>query len=605
MAAQLNENKSVLKDDAVFGLLSKLTELGQGHLFESWPAPGSNDDDKRRLASQLSELNSQYPGGLESYIANAKKLLAESAKGANPYEGFTPKVPAGERLTFGSEEFHVAEEAGMGAIKGAAFVLVAGGLGERLGYNGIKVELPTELVTESCYLEYYCRYILALQKRAGDDNVQLPLCIMTSGDTHAKTVDLLERFNNFGMEEGQITIVKQEKVPALIDASGRFAVDEIDPFSVSTKPHGHGDVHTLIHMSGTAKKWASEGRKWAVFFQDTNGLVFRSVPAALGVSVRNSFALNSLTVPRKPGEAVGGICKLESNGDGGSSSVTINVEYNQLDPLLRSTVNPNGDVADDTGFSPYPGNINVLLFNIPTYASVLEETGGAIPEFVNPKYKEGSRTEFKKPTRLECMMQEFPKLFKPEHQVGFTQMERWMSFSAVKNNPKDALAKFNKTGFAESACAGEADFYRTNRKLLNSFGVNVVVEASTRNFLDIPTNIGAKVVLSPQFGVTVAELKGRFPSADCVSISSKSTLVLDGDITVESLELDGALIVRALEGAKVVIKKLKVDNKGWEFEDLPADTEHPEILRIRGYSLAKREQRVIEFKESGEFVVEE
>jgi len=69
----------------------------------------------------------------------------------------------------------------------------------------------------------------------------------------------------------------------------------------------------------------------------------------------------------------------------------------------------------------------------------------------------------------------------------------------------------------------------------------VDVEGGTRKFLEIPTSVGAKVVLTPQFGVTVAELSTRFPSPENVSISSKSTLVLDGDITVESLELDGTL----------------------------------------------------------------
>ncbi len=33
----------------------------------------------------------------------------------------------------------------------------------------------------------------------------------------------------------------------------------------------------------------------------------------------------------------------------------MNVEYNQLDPLLRATIAPKGDVNDDTGFSPFPG----------------------------------------------------------------------------------------------------------------------------------------------------------------------------------------------------------------------------------------------------------
>ena len=39
-------------------------------------------------------------------------------------------------------------------------------------------------------------------------------------------------------------------------------------------------------------------------------------------------------------------------------SMTVNVEYNQLDPLLRATVSPEGDVNDNTGFSPYPGDEN-------------------------------------------------------------------------------------------------------------------------------------------------------------------------------------------------------------------------------------------------------
>jgi UDP-N-acetylglucosamine pyrophosphorylase len=49
------------------------------------------------------------------------------------------QVPTGERLTFGDKEFMKFEEAGAKNACRAAFVLVAGGLGERLGYSGIKV----------------------------------------------------------------------------------------------------------------------------------------------------------------------------------------------------------------------------------------------------------------------------------------------------------------------------------------------------------------------------------------------------------------------------------------------------------------------------------
>ena len=50
------------------------------------------------------------------------------------------------------------------------------------------------------------------------------------------------------------------------------------------------------------------------------------------------------------------------------TSLIINVEYNQLDPILRATVSPEGDVNDpDTGLSPFPGNTNNLVFMLDPY----------------------------------------------------------------------------------------------------------------------------------------------------------------------------------------------------------------------------------------------
>jgi hypothetical protein len=44
----------------------------------------------------------------------------------------------------------------------------------------------------------------------------------------------------------------QEKVACLSDNDAHLALDPKDPFSVQTKPHGHGDVHMLLHSSGLA-----------------------------------------------------------------------------------------------------------------------------------------------------------------------------------------------------------------------------------------------------------------------------------------------------------------------------------------------------------------
>jgi UDP-sugar pyrophosphorylase len=47
--------------------------------------------------------------------------------------------------------------------------------------------------------------------------------------------------------------------------------------------------------------------------------------------------------------------------------MTVNVEYNQLDPLLRATINKEGDVNNAEGASPFPGNINQLIVSLEEY----------------------------------------------------------------------------------------------------------------------------------------------------------------------------------------------------------------------------------------------
>ena len=143
--------------------------------------------------------------------------------------------------------------------------------------------------------------------------------------------------------------------------------------------------------------------------------------------------------------------------------MTLNVEYNQLGPLLKATVDPRGDVAGSDGVhSPYPGNINQFVLACGPYAQTLERTRGVMGEFVNPKYTDSSRTTFKSPTRLECMMQDYPRLLSGGQSVGFTVMEAWAAYSPVKNSPEDAAAKVRGGNPSHSATSGEIDIYNAN-----------------------------------------------------------------------------------------------------------------------------------------------
>lgn len=168
--------------------------------------------------------------------------------------------------------------------------------------------------------------------------------------------------------------------------------------------------------------------------------------------------MNSIAVPRKPMEAVGGICKLVDQTDP-TKEIVINVEYNQLDPLLKAKWEKGGDVPNEKGFSYFPGNTNTLIFKLPEYVENLESTKGVIPEFVNPKYADEARTTFKAPTRLECMMQDYPKLLTNKGAVGFTTYETWFCFSPVKNNVKDGAVLSAKGMPTFSAGQGEHEFY--------------------------------------------------------------------------------------------------------------------------------------------------
>lgn len=245
-------------------------------------------------------------------------LLKESADGVNPFDEYTATIPEGESLKYdgeGTMDFSEAEQAGIEAMPGAVFVLVAGGLGERLGYSGIKLSLETNLCTNKCYLEVYIRYIQAMQYlsqlKTGNPNIRIPLVIMTSGDTDPMTRQLLDDNDYFRMDRDLLTVVMQDKVAALKDGNAGLALEDGDRWAVQTKPHGHGDVHHLLYREGLVDQWEKEGKTHVIFLQDTNALVINSVVPTLGVSVMKGFHMNSICIPRLAGEAAGAIARLE------------------------------------------------------------------------------------------------------------------------------------------------------------------------------------------------------------------------------------------------------------------------------------------------------
>lgn len=66
-------------------------------------------------------------------------MQIDSKEGVNPLDGWKPSIPTGASFELGTTEYTKMEKKGLKELGKVGFVLVAGGLGERLGYSGAKV----------------------------------------------------------------------------------------------------------------------------------------------------------------------------------------------------------------------------------------------------------------------------------------------------------------------------------------------------------------------------------------------------------------------------------------------------------------------------------
>jgi len=280
------------------------------------------------------------------------------------------------------------------------------------------------------------------------------------------------------------------------------------------------------------------GKEWMVFIQDTNALALKAIPSILGVSRKNNWQMNTVCVPRMPGESMGAICKLVDESIPGScKEMVINVEYNQLDTLLKAKWNRNGDIKNKEGYSYFPGNTNTLVFKIPEYFENLSKTGGVVPEFVNPKYANVERTVFKSPTRLECMMQDYPKLLSSSGEVGFTMYETWYCFSPAKNNITDAAACIAKGLPSFGAAQAEYDFYNWTNKMLELAGVDIDINQTKTSYNGMSFAFGPKILMDPMFAITFKEIKCKFHGQNRIG-SSASMILSDSHLFFENLDLE-------------------------------------------------------------------
>jgi UDP-sugar pyrophosphorylase len=208
----------------------------------------------------------------------------------------------------------------------------------------------------------------------------------------------------------------------------------------------------------------------------------------------------------------------------------------------------------------------------------MERTKGAIPESV--KVEAGV-------SHLECRMQDFVFIFqggeaKPQAlrnvKVGYTCVSAHLCYSPVANTNAEGAALQAKGLIPACATSAEADQYRVHRKIMRSYGCEIE-KVDPQIYGGVSVAFGSQIVLKPSVVCFPGDYPNVFPNPEKVKISARSSLVVTGvNVTIDSLDLDGALVIHGVADGGIV-KDLVIHNKGW--------SKHTDEKSEDGYRLEK------------------
>ncbi len=265
-----------------------LDNNGQMHVLRFWDALDIGE--RAQLLEQIAGLD------FES-IARMRGMLKTSAAAAAASE---PTAPAVVELT--ADAHAAAYAAGEAEIRAGkvAVLLVAGGQGSRLGYEGPKGAYSIGPVTGRPLFYFHARKIVGLCRRY---SVRIPFYVMTSDANDAATRAHFEDHNFFGLDRNDVTFFMQGMWPAL-DEAGRIILDQ--PGHIFMSPDGHGGTLTALAKDGCLADMERRGIHTVFYFQVDNPMVEIADPAFIGLHVaRHADISVKLCAKREPKEGLG------------------------------------------------------------------------------------------------------------------------------------------------------------------------------------------------------------------------------------------------------------------------------------------------------------
>ncbi|MCR5098221.1 MAG: UDPGP type 1 family protein [Lachnospiraceae bacterium] len=210
-------------------------------------------------------------------------------------------------------------------------VLLAGGMGTRLGHSGPKGSLNIGLTRKLYIFECLINNLLEVTDMAGE---YIPLYIMTSEKNHDETVRFFEEHNYFGYPPEEVSFFIQD-MAAAVDLSGKLILEA--PGRLATSPNGNGGWFKSLDSSGLLNDIHDRGVEWLNVFAVDNVLQRICDPAFIGATVLGGAESGSKVVKKaSPEEKVGVLC-LED----GKPSI---VEYYEMTEEMRTSFDERGEL---------------------------------------------------------------------------------------------------------------------------------------------------------------------------------------------------------------------------------------------------------------------
>ena len=308
----------------------KVKRAGQEHVLRFWDV--LTEDQKDSLADQIESIDFDHLSQI--YKQKLAGRIAGCFQGLLEPIDIIPISRTADDFTKADQALKKGEE--LIAAGKIAAVLVAGGQGTRLGYDGPKGIYPVTPVSDKSLFQFHAKKIKALNKYY---DTLIPWYIMTSKVNDAETRDFFSRYDYFGLGRENVFFFTQGMLPAM-DDDGKVLLDAVN--HIFENPDGHGGIFFALRDSGALTDLKKRQIEELFYFQVDNVLVKICDPYFIGHhKLAHSDMSAKVVSKRDPYERVGVIGRLN-----GKPTV---IEYSDLPPSAMEARNPDGHLKYNGG----------------------------------------------------------------------------------------------------------------------------------------------------------------------------------------------------------------------------------------------------------------